>query len=1178
MSAQSLTARQIETIRHIHEFISRNGMPPSIGDLRKALGLASDQAVIEILQRLETRGMVERAPGQARGLRLTAEACLTIGVRPGQPSGGPRMSTGDGRPFELNPQQQRIFERLANIDTKLARMYEGGLRVLLDESNPERIALSAHSMRESTYHLSNMGKGLLTKQEEVSAKAQRSSNARQLEKLFDPLGGVGGVGSTVYDTWSREFHDYFVQVSHHGLEPTVDEFRERLTRFEDFLSRYVLPLQVEIYAQLDEQLQKGPETADADEIRSLLSRNVESYRYFFRKADLRWLEYLLQQNLIVPTWEVADYLARIAPAASERVMVIIDGMRTTEADWITRRSLIGAALKMPPAIARRLVDKMEREKWFVEAYVDWLVYSLDDLIDIFIGSELHSDAVRLIALLLHCPDGRTPLRAHHYGEILKRISKVPAYELAPYIRLLVDALAAAISKEGSEKDDLSYMWRPAIEDHPQNWRHGEPKDILITALRDALCRYVDHLNATGEERVGTIVDDLLRSDPPFSTFVRLKLHLYRQNPVRFMSEIEGAVTEHAETTTAWHEYFLLLESVFAQLGGAIQSRYLALLDKGPSGDRDENYVRRWKARRLAPILRYLRPDAVAKYQELIELAGTIQHPDLLSYHSGGWVGSASPSSEAELLGMPIDQVFNLLTSWTPPDDEMFSSSSRAGLGLALSRLVSKKSEAFSKEAHRFVDPRIWPVYLYHLFLGLQEGLKSNPALDWKSILSLATTIVERAKTGALPTFAGSRSHDAWEADWEGVFRELGALLEAGLNSSTAGPAFAYRDELFKIIEFLCEHPDPTLEYEQKNGGNNSNFASLSINTVRGRAFRTLFAYVFWCDRHLGGKSEHGSRIPQEVKRIAELHLDQAHDPGLTIRSVYGEFFQWIYVYDPPWATQLIDRVFPVNDPERRYAAWEMYLANGLFPKLYKVLKGQYEQAIAEVRNFKPERRYWADPIEGLAIHLMVAYAYREEEEKGASWLKFFRVASPKQRGKAVNFAGQHFVLKAPRAGEQQPDTSRLQEFWEWRLKESKDLEELKEFGWWVNEGTFNDEWMLSRLIETLSKTDGQIEADFQVLPVLLSLTRQHPLLCGRALSLIVYSRTADRYLLGHNDDLRRIVEALYSTRDEQAIRIAEKLVDYMTKLGFEAYRHIPRIEQRPVETSNEMLLTEGGQG
>jgi len=1182
MSTPKLTARQIETIRHVHDYMTRNGMPPTIGDLGRLLGVTSDQGVIEILQRLGDRGMVERTPGQARGLRLTAEGCLMIGVPP--PAGPSGLPQGTARPFELSPIQQRIYKRLADIDPKLARMYEGGLRVLLDETNPERIPLSAHSIRESTMHLSNMGKPLLSKEETKDAAAKQANNARQLEKLFDPMGGVSGFGSTLYDTWNRDFQNgFFVKVAHHAYEVTLDEYCEKLSQYESFLDRYVLPLQVEIYALLDQLLDGGPEHADADELRALLSRNVESFRYFFRKVDARWLGYLQQNALVSPRWEVADYLARIAPDASDDVMAIIDELETDRNDWGTRKGLIDAAAKMPPNLARRIVDKIDREQWLDEPYTDWLVYSIDPLIGIFIASSLHADATRLISLLARRPDGQPTLKSHHLEKVLKQISAVPASELALYIRALVDALSAALYRENPEKaDDLSFMWRPAVEEHEQNWRHGDPRDLLMTGIRDALVRHADHLHSSGAADAAAIVESLLKSDPPRFVFTRLLLHLYWQQTSHFMPQIEAAITQCFDATDAWHEYFLLLSRVFPQLTQATQARYFEMLDRGPTrwpnGEPDERYRDRWKGCKLAPILQHLSPALIERYGAAVEEARTIPHADLLSYHSGGWASSTAPVTEAELASMSMDNVLDLLASWQPPANDIFMSSSHADLALVLGKVVGKHANAFSKEAPRFNDARLRGDYLYHLLSGLQEGLRNQAQLDWEGIITLLTAKVERAKANDLPVFEAKAGNKmGWAAEWDGVLQEIASLLEAGLRNSSSGPDFTLRADIWRDIEFLCGHQDAATEREW--AGSTANLANLSLNTLHGRAFRALFAYVFWCDRHLKSKGENGSRVPQEARRVLERHLDPAFDPELTVHSVCGEFFGWLFVYDPAWAAGLIDRIFPLDHSERRYAAWETYLANGLFPQLYKALKPQYEQAISEIRTFKPTRRFWADPIEGLAVHMMVAYAYREEENKGALWLKFFRLANPKQRGKAVNFGGISYVQRdaARFPGERFPDTNRLQEFWEWRLTDSKDADELKEFGWWVREGKLNDSWMLARLIETLEKTKGDIVDDFHVLRELVGLTVRHPELCAQALLLIVRSRSADHLTLGHNEDIPRILDAIYSMGDASAIGIAEKTIDHLTKLGFENFRTLGQTQRKPPEPGKNTLVIEGGQ-
>ena len=1167
MVANKLSIRQIETLRQIHKFVLARGLPPTISDLRKALGVASDQAVIELLVRLERRGLVERTPGKARALNLTNEGRLAIGAPTTQAS--TRVSVGAG--VELSPRQQRIFKRLTDIDPKFARMYMGGLHVLLDQGNPECIVQSAHSIRESTARLSDVGKSLLSQEEIKAAKNERSSNARQLEKLFDPLGGVPWFDQTLYDTWNTEFHQFFIEVSHHGRCPSLDEYRVQLGRYEDFLSSYVLPLQTEIYDRIDKQLATGPEDTALLEFKLLLSRNVESYRYFFRKADARWLEFLRRHTLLTANWEVADYLARIAPQAPEDVMTIIESAPTVQGDSATRKGFIDAANKMPPMIAARLVRKLDDEKWLKGREADWLSHSLNNLLQTLIDNSMHEDALRLSRILLAIqpptPDSsratNTHIGAHYYRETLNRFSSIPAAALSQYATLLVSLLGSAISLErpGQTKDG-STMWRPAIEDHKQNWGHGDLKDLLVTAARIALERYFEYVKSAGTRCPATEVENLLNWDLPYSILKRLRLHVYRLHAGDCMPEIEKALIEEFDNWEVWHEYASLLADLFPSLSPDTRRRYFQAVDSGPSGEKEEDYVRHWRARKISVIRHHLSPAELDMYRDLIPEAERMKNPDFLSTHSSMWVGPTSPKTEDDLFGMPVAEVIELLASWTPSKD--WFAPSHEGLGRVLSAVVAKSGELYSKEAARFLDPRIRPVYLYHIFYGFREAFKNKARLDWKNTLALAGSIVQGAQTGTLSTFVPGTEDDRFEPEWDAVYQEIGSLLEAGLEN-TEGPSITSRGEIWPLIEFLCEHPDPTPEHEAQYGGNSMEPATLSINTVRGRAFHTLFAYIFWCDRYLkkNGKKNGHSRIPDEAKRVLESHLDVTRDPSLTIRSVYGQYFPWLFVYDPEWTFGLVARVFPADDPERRYAAWETYQANAVFHEVYTALRAQYELAISELRTFKKERRFWADPVQGLAHHMVIAYAYRMGADKDALWLKFFRVADPKQRGMAVSFCGRAYINREEgRSGDKFPETNRLQELWEWRLADSKDVEELQEFGWWVADGRFNDEWMLERLIETLHKTGGVIEADFLVLAALSALASRHPVPSARALSLIVKSRSADRLMLGHNENIEGILSTLCSSGDVQAIEVAESVIDHLTKLGFERYRSIPEIHRR----------------
>jgi hypothetical protein len=782
-----------------------------------------------------------------------------------------------------------------------------------------------------------------------------------------------------------------------------------------------------------------------------------------------------------------------------------------------------------------------------------------------IDNSMHEEALRLSGILLAVqspgPDppkkARPHIDSHYYAETLKRFSSVPPAALSQYVRLLATLLGRAISLERPEQsEDLSTVWRPAIEDSEENWSLADPKDLLVTSVRVALERYIEHVKSSGARCPSAEIDNLLTWDPQHSIFKRLRLHVYGLHAGDCMPEIEKALIDEVDEWQVWHEYALLVSRVFPRVSPATRSAYLQAIDKGPAGEEEESETRRWKALRVSVIRAHLSPTELEKYRSLIPEAEEMPRP-----HPGAmWVGPTSPNTEDDLRAMPVDALVEHLATWKPVRDWL--SPSREGLGRTLSAVVGKGAELFSKEAPRFLDPRIRPVYLYHLLLGLHEGHKNKAHLDWEGVLAVADCVVDRARSGALPVLESDSWDDKLEPRWDGVCQEIASLLEAGLNDREGGLPFTSRNEIWRVLEFLCEHPDPTPEYEAQYGGNNMDSVTLSINSVRGRAFHALFAYVFWCDRHLKNSDGHGSRIAEETKRVLEAHLDVTRDASLTVRSVYGRYFPWLFVFDRDWAPGLIERLFPLGEPELRYAAWETYLANAVFSEVYTALRPQYQQAISELRKFKEERKYWIDPVRRLAEHMMIAYAYRTSGDQDPLWVNFFRVADPKQRGAAVSFCGRSYInRKETQSGEKRPETNRLQEFWEWRLAASKDVEELKEFGWWVRGGSFNDRWMLERLIETLQKTCGVIEAVFLVLPALSAVASKHPSLCARALSLIVKSRSADRLTLGHSKDIEQILSILYSGADAEALSSAEGVIDHLTKMGFEHYRSIPRIEQ-----------------
>lgn len=69
-----LTPRQREMLVFIQDFLNKEGMPPTIGEIVSAFGLASPNGVAKHLQALEEKGYLSLTPHKARGIRLKGTA------------------------------------------------------------------------------------------------------------------------------------------------------------------------------------------------------------------------------------------------------------------------------------------------------------------------------------------------------------------------------------------------------------------------------------------------------------------------------------------------------------------------------------------------------------------------------------------------------------------------------------------------------------------------------------------------------------------------------------------------------------------------------------------------------------------------------------------------------------------------------------------------------------------------------------------------------------------------------------------------------------------------------------------------------------------------------------------------------------------------------------------------
>lgn len=211
-------------------------------------------------------------------------------------------------PIQLSTRQQALYEAIANRSGPLAQIYLGMIRVVADDSNPDRFALAAHGVREmmdllprylnlavkfSDERLSDKINGLeVVWENTVSNSAcltsigwagtidthlrkfivkfeeflkwdkehhpKRVSAARRVFRTFDvmPLPLPPPLEDRRVKEWSA-LHDYFTNVLHHSSQPRPDEFMQGVEDFETFLLDRLRPQPFEDVAVIDALIREG---------------------------------------------------------------------------------------------------------------------------------------------------------------------------------------------------------------------------------------------------------------------------------------------------------------------------------------------------------------------------------------------------------------------------------------------------------------------------------------------------------------------------------------------------------------------------------------------------------------------------------------------------------------------------------------------------------------------------------------------------------------------------------------------------------------------------------------------------------------------------------------------------------------------------------------------------------
>jgi hypothetical protein len=937
-------------------------------------------------------------------------------------------------------------------------------------------------------------------------------------------------------------------------------------------------------------------------------KRTADYEYFFNQLKSpAWLDPLWSEGffrsplppirddkyITFPVWPESRYLARMAKLKPETVVEIALQIPETE-NVRVHEDVIEAALAMPPDLAARLVGKAkawaESPRLFLPDKFGKLISHLArggeeiaaldiarSLLAVFARPVVGTDQVSEFSGMR--PKAEARFDNWHYQQILnKNIPDLVATVGEKGLIFLCDLLVSAVAKsrhetEIEEDDDYSYIWRPAIEDHPQNHPHGL-RHLLVSAVRDASEQITVMKLAPLPKLIGIL------EGRRWSIFRRIALHLIRLFPDEASGIIQQRLTDrkYFDDIGVRHEYFLLIQSQFKNLRNNERAKILNWIETGPElkavtesyrdrtgmepTETDLNkFAKNWRLKHLVPIKNELPVEWRTLYDKWVAELGEPDHPDLVSYMTS-WVGPTSPKNTEEISSMNIEELISFLKKWRS-FEENHAAPSPEGLGRELTSVVAREPQRFADAAELFKE--LNPTYVRAIVSGLRDAVGQNRSFAWLAVLKLCSWVIQQPRE-----IEGRKSeYSDLDPGWLWTRKSIAELLESGLKSGDAEIPFGLRTKAWQVIRPLAEDAEPTPEYEELYGGSNMDPATLSINTTRPQSIHTAVRYALWVHRHTqegrtkGDSKTAGFNCMPEVRELLDAHLNPLKDRSLAVRSVYGQWFPWLVLLDFSWATCNAEKIFPMDSSSATFfeASWNTYIVF-CTPQdtVLEILKLQYAAAVEKLKGKAETQDRPHNPEEHLAEHLMAFYwtGKLSLSDPEGLFARFWINAEDQLRGHALEFIGRS--LSGSNGTVPRDVLERLIALWQTRIETARSslnpddyYHEIASFGWWFTSGQFDDNWAMENLKAAIDLAH-RVQPDHLVVERLASIVDDMPLPAVESLRLIINADTEGWGIYGWRDEAELILGKAIRGTEPAARDAAIEIIHQLGARGYSEFR------------------------
>ena len=882
----------------------------------------------------------------------------------------------------MKPNQNKLFNDLKKIDPSIAHAYYGAIKIL-EQNYEEKIPQSAHSTREILTIMSRpeYHQDMLNQQ----IPADEFRHAFKLSKTLDPLSRSPSHARQNYKE-ILEMYDWFVDVSHHGHSVTESEYLNKLSKFENLLSKIILPHD-EVIINIDKLLKNGATKKNYGELKYLINRNMSSHNYFFNTVySVKWFKFLQKdkyfdspkhteeingQNMYLD-WPPGNYLTVVAKNIPEQVSKIILNIiipqNNDERSFRIMKYLVNMLLNMPPKYSKNLVKLIIKKHWMSDNNNNTLNINLELelLIKKLARFGYEKESLKLCSKLMmfnymtssenisyDVNNVQPIIGMYDYQNMLNTtIPKLYHYFPKSIIFLLIENLYSILcmlnkgKNRSSPVQDYSIHWCQSIKHNKQNFKH-DFRTMLLELIGELLIK-------EGNRSMTDLHEEMeLLSQKKYFSFIRLQLHIYRNFATSYIKEINNSAIKFFDNDDVIYEYYHMIKDHCQILTKKTIIKYLDLVEKGSNNKilecekfsqiDAEKTVKNWKAKKIKPILKCLKNKQKMEY-------GWVKNEklDFLDHIVRHNVVRSKPRTYLKN-NLDADAVFTFIQT------HHFSKEIFGYYDDTTSKFqeyVEMSPKEFSHRAMTLIDNDIDIIYISSLFKGIENVTsKKNNDMDWNVLLSLCEKLLNSDNDKLIT-----------KQVMENMARMLGSAMDYNIIN------FNYKEKIWKILKSLCML---SKDLDYVDVGDDS-FTS-AINSVFGNTFESIIYYISWHHKNVSNK--YG--LPYETKKLFCDYIDHKITNSIYGHAILGFNISYINDLDSKFCNKMALALFGANDNELCYAAWDSYIKNNIRHNLFEKFYAYYDKFVDQLKYLKLTKDGYLKENDKLLInHVLLAYMFK----------------------------------------------------------------------------------------------------------------------------------------------------------------------------------------------------------